>query len=322
MANQFGIHKHGLLLVVLLIAQSGCAGKNLLSWNRDKTPVADQRNPVRKIVCIWEPVQGQGLDGLPTRGFAGNIMFFTTSSPKPATSEGDVRVYLFHDRGTPEEQARPLHQFDFKGKAWATHLNDSIPGPSYRIFIPYVDKQPYQVNCGLRIRLTPPGGQPVYSEMVHVRLPGPSEDDTDENAGSSQQLKLPRKSADVSDFQLGATLHRKRRPLAGETTADPESLNVQPGLPLQPGLEASASIPMGDDLQQLLQQAAKLPPRELVRGMAPTQPESTRRFRMSPSGTRSMRDAPASSVPEQVIQPEPSPATQTSPSTPHPLDGY
>lgn len=322
MALQFDIRKHGMLLAVLLVAQTGCAGKNLLNWNRDKTPVADDRNPVRKIVCIWEPVQGQGLDGLPTRGFAGNIMFFTNTSPKPATSEGDVRVYLFHDRGTPEDQARPLHQFDFKGKAWATHLNDSVPGPSYRIFIPYVDKQPYQVNCGLRVRLTPPGGQPVYSEMVHVRLPGPAQSDADDTSDSPQQLNLPQKSADVSDFQLGATLHRNRGPLAGQTTVTPESFDLQPGSPLQPGLNSSQGIPVGDDLQELLQQSARIPQREIVRGTAPTRPESTRRFKMAPVGTRSLHAAPESSVAEEAIQPAASTAPQTSPSAPHPLDGY
>ena len=198
-----------LLLGIILLAQLGCAGKNLLNWKHNEVPEADAGNPVRKIVCMWEPVQGQGLDGLPTRGFAGQIMFFTHGSPLPATADGKVRVTLHHDRGTREEQTKPLHQFDFPTEAWATHLQESTPGPSYRIFIPYTAKHPWATTCSLRVRLTAPNNGPtVYSEMVHVRLTGLAEKKPDEQTTAPAMPKLAGASPDISEFQLGASLKR------------------------------------------------------------------------------------------------------------------
>jgi hypothetical protein len=207
-----------LALVALLLPLAGCAGKNLINWKKDSFPQADERNPVRKMVCIWEPVEGQGLDGLPTRGFAGQIMFFTHGSPAPVASDGEVMVYLYHDRGTPEEQAKPLHQFSFSSEAWSKHLQKSTPGPSYRIFIPYVAKHSWHVNCGLRVRLTTPQGQPVYSEMVYVRLPGATEKTSE--ADPNSPLASLRPKPEISEFQLGASLNHRRGPAAGVVSAE------------------------------------------------------------------------------------------------------
>jgi hypothetical protein len=162
------------LAAALLVAVvPGCASPLRTGWFGPELPAADARNPVSRIVCIWEPSEGQGVDGLPTRGFAGQILFFTRGTAVPVTVDGDVRVYLFDDRGTPQEQAKPIHQFDFLGDAWSIHLQKTNLGAAYSVFVPYVRKDPWQAHCTMRVRFTPRDGAPVYSETARVTLPGP-----------------------------------------------------------------------------------------------------------------------------------------------------
>jgi hypothetical protein len=182
-----------------------------MSWMHDDMPKATAKNPAVKIVCIWEPAEGQGVDGLPTRGFAGQIFFFTRNST-PAQVDGTVRVYLFDDQGSVQEQGKPIHQFDFLGEAWTAHLTKSMLGPSYNVFIPYVARQPWHANCSLRVRFTPEDGPTIYSDMVHVVLPGPAK--TTENQPSPEAgLPLIKQTNDLSTFSLDATLKRQQLPL-------------------------------------------------------------------------------------------------------------
>ncbi len=129
-------------------------------------------DPVMEVFCLWDDGEGRGLDGLPARGFAGQIMFFTAGQKEAVKIDGDVRIYVFDDQGDAEEQARPIHQFDFTADAWNTYLRPSDFGGTYQLFIPYTRKGGHQAQCTLRVRYTPPGGQPLYSKPTTVTLKG------------------------------------------------------------------------------------------------------------------------------------------------------
>ena len=194
--------------VAICLSLVGCAGTGLLNWQGSQMPQADETHPVRRIVCIWEPAEGTGLDGLPTRGFAGRILFFAAGNRSPVRVNGDVRIYLFDDEGTPAQRAKPIHQFDFLGNAWTIHLQESTLGLAYQVFIPYVGKQPWQTRSALRVRFVPKHGQTIFSEMVRVTLPGPTrptggKTDTSVSptaSGTGTKSKTPR---------LGAVLTRR-----------------------------------------------------------------------------------------------------------------
>lgn len=172
--RRFSQFVHPAVLVLLALLTSGCVELTALSFAHRLKPLeAGPKAPVVEIICLWEPAEGLGLDGLPTRGFAGQILFFTAGHPQPLKVNGDVRIYVFDDHGTPEEQSRPIHQFDFAPDAWNAFLRETNIGTAYQVFIPYTRKSTYQTNCSLRVRYTPAGGgSPVYSKMATVVLPG------------------------------------------------------------------------------------------------------------------------------------------------------
>jgi hypothetical protein len=239
---------------VVLLAPLGCAHVDLLAWARS-VPEASEKNPVFNIVSVWEPSEGRNTDGLPTRGFAGQLFFFTRSSPTPVKVNGDVRVYVFDDQGTAEEQAKPIHQFDFLGDAWTMHLQDSTLGPSYNVFIPYTREGQWQANCQLRLRLSTESGQVVHSEMVEVALPGsprPGGQDATPSGGTASpppvgqhlatQMRPP-----VEPIQYGATLrhetvrHETARPMVVSSGSPPMTANQVPAAAMPaPAMSAAA----------------------------------------------------------------------------------
>jgi len=185
---------------------SGCAGTNLLSGKfpgskAEEFAKADARNPAVKVLTIWQAAEGRGLNGLPTRGFAGQILFVTNRSSSPVTVEGKVRIYLFDDKGKLEEQAKPIHQFDFKPGAWKTHMRLGTLGPSYHVFIPYVRKDRYQANCTLMVQLKPTDGPTIYSDMTTVALPGPTQDKKNK-ASASRPEKFRNAFNDSTDIKF------------------------------------------------------------------------------------------------------------------------
>ena len=182
------------LVLIVTGSSSGCqmlsetSWGNSASWNfltqREKSkPVS-----VDRIICIWRQGEGKGLDNLPTRGFAGQIFFFSGEQSEPVAVDGDIRIYLFDDQGTQEDQSKPIHQFDFQNRSWNNFLKNTNVGPAYHVFIPYTRKGKHQANCSLRIRYLPRSFEekgtersrelqlrspsPVYSEMVSVALAG------------------------------------------------------------------------------------------------------------------------------------------------------
>jgi hypothetical protein len=199
-----------------LLAAPGCASLNLPVW-KDKNPEASKENPVVNIVCVWEPAEGRNVNGLPARGFAGQIFFFTRLGATPVKVNGDVRVYVFDDLGSAEEQSKPIHQFDFLGDAWTVHLQDSTLGPSYNVFIPYTREGPWRANCQLRLRLTTETSQPVFSETVDVVLPGPARRKDSQKDGQTAEKSHPvhpiaeqvaaQMQPDHGKIQFGASLN-------------------------------------------------------------------------------------------------------------------
>lgn len=164
--------------VTLLAATCGCASVADLSDSLNpfvKRPtVADPTNPAVEMACVWQPGEGRGGHGVPARGFSGQIFFFTGRNAEPVLVDGSVRIYLFADRGTPEERAKPLQQFDFGPEAWSAHATMASLGPGYSVFVPYPQSEAYQVRCQLRARFTPSyGGPPLWSEAVTMVLDGP-----------------------------------------------------------------------------------------------------------------------------------------------------
>jgi hypothetical protein len=160
-------HRLLLLLVPLL---AGCTSLDLNFADFGKT--VDQTASVGEIVCLWEAAEGVGLDGLPTRGFAGQILFFVKGQPQPVRINGNVRIYVFDDQGTAEEQSRPLHEFNFPAEAWNSYLTQTNLGSAYQLFVPYTRKGGNFAKCEVRVRLTGQDRLPVYSKMAMITLPG------------------------------------------------------------------------------------------------------------------------------------------------------
>ncbi|MBI5760601.1 MAG: hypothetical protein HZA46_18955 [Planctomycetales bacterium] len=195
-----------LVLLVALSLFSGCATTsglfNSFSFERE-FPKASDKNPVTNIMALWQPTTGTGLDGLTCRGFAGQIFFFSHQKQLPAEVNGTVRIYVFDDQGSEEDQVKPFHQFDFSPEAWKLQFCRTKLGPTYTIFVPYTRKGPHTAQCSLRIRYTPANGAPVSSDMVNVSLPG---------SGGSKEIEniAKRKAARNADATDGESSSNAR----------------------------------------------------------------------------------------------------------------
>lgn len=160
-------------LGLILAAIAGCSHLPLKSGDTVQTPgKPGDGPPPNEIICLWQPAQGSGLNGLPTRGVAGQILFFSNAGPKPIPVDGDIRIYLFDDQGTAADQGKPIHVFDVTSEEWQARLYPGPLGPTYQAFIPYVRGGREEVHCAIQMRLTPKNGRPVYSPMASVTLPG------------------------------------------------------------------------------------------------------------------------------------------------------
>lgn len=157
-------------LVLCLIVLCGC--QSVPFFSKLHYLEADSRHPLMEVLCVWEPAEGRGIDNAPTRGFGGQILCFASGYKEPVKVHGDVRIYVFDDKGVNGDPSLPIHQFDFSADVWNTFLRPSSLGPSYQIFIPYTRKGMDATSCTLRVRLTPEDGLPVYSRMATVALAG------------------------------------------------------------------------------------------------------------------------------------------------------
>jgi len=161
-----------LAMVMLALVCTGSGCQLFKGGKLSSIPNADEEHPVVEIICVWQPGEGTGLDGLPCRGFAGQILFFALGEKAPVRVNGKVRVYVFDDQGTQEEQERPIHQFDFDAKSFQSFLTQTNMGGAYQLFIPYTRKGSHSASCTLRVRYRPEEGSSVYSKMATIVLPG------------------------------------------------------------------------------------------------------------------------------------------------------
>lgn len=158
---------------VLLYLMMSCMGCQLMNGMKLASfPEASVEHPVVEIICVWQPGEGTGMDGLPCRGFAGQILFFAMGEKAPVKVDGKIRIYVFDDQGTEAEQELPIHQFDFDATAFNNFLTSTNMGAAYQLFVPYTRKGTHGATCTLRVRYTPDEGASVYSKMATIILPG------------------------------------------------------------------------------------------------------------------------------------------------------
>ena len=159
---------------IALACSSGCTTSGLFSsWtHKDEVPKATSKNPAVRCLCLWEPAEGTGVDNKPARGVAGQVFFFTRDSVSSVAIEGDVRIFMFDDQGSEEEQSKPLHQFDFKDNTFQAFMTPTQFGPSYQLFVPYSRKGRHQAELAVRVRLAQEGAPPVFSDITKVVLNG------------------------------------------------------------------------------------------------------------------------------------------------------
>ena len=159
-----------LSLLLLTSLASGCATFQLPFGK--KIPTATAKDPAVQILCLWQHGEGNDPDGYPCKGFQGQILFLSSQASTPIRVDGDVRIYLFDDQGTLEEQAKPLRLFNFDSGSWDIHLTNSALGPTYSVFVPYVRRGIPDANCSLRVRLKPKHGPIVFSDFSTMQLNG------------------------------------------------------------------------------------------------------------------------------------------------------
>lgn len=168
---------------LFLLSTSGCTS---LSLPRLGASSVASIKPAR-CLCLWQPVELEDAAGRPVKGFGGQVYFFEADSEEPVEVDGDVRVFIFDDVGTAEQQARPKSVKDFDTFAWKSFRSESQFGTNYSVFVPYERASRYESTCSLRVRLLRPDGSQLFSDMATVKLPGQPRDDN-----SIRQLVSPR----------------------------------------------------------------------------------------------------------------------------------
>lgn len=250
------LRHHSLFVIAMSLSLAGCQAvtssvSSVVHIPFTTTEKETQIRPVSEMICLWEEAEGLGLDEKPTRGFAGQLMFFAANSSEPVPIHGDIEIFLFDDLGTSEEQSKPLHTFKFEQAAFEAFKTETNLGIAYQLFLPYVRKSSYNANCSLRVRISPKEGRQLYSKMASVNLKGPE----------SPQA-IARAKREQTEIQLvNAQLQEKKKPL---TPTSPEQTAAYFGatsLPLP-----QQNIDVGSDkkrlksaLSSVVQQESKAP---------------------------------------------------------------
>lgn len=187
---------------------AGCSPRNEIKLPEIPNPLAKRdkkpklTRPVREIVCVWKHAEGNNGKGSPTRGVAGQIMFFTHGQETPIKidDESEVVIYMFDDQGTPEEQSKPIAKFRFVDNAWNKHLGNGQLGPTYQVFLPYNRNVVHQVKVTLSVRLLPRNREPLSSSPDTITLFGPVKDQSKATLARSIERGENREKTSVSSF--------------------------------------------------------------------------------------------------------------------------
>ena len=163
------------LFAAITAAAPGCSSFLQTSTAIIKSPVAfvtsiGEEKRIVKILCLWEPAEGQGLDGKPSRGFAGQILMFAHGSPSPIPVHGRVHIYEYVNYHPDEVDPQPIHKFTFDDGGWNAHRTESTLGESYNVFLPYVVKNNGHATCALRVEYVSPDGRVISSPYTEVTL--------------------------------------------------------------------------------------------------------------------------------------------------------
>ncbi|MEO2015888.1 MAG: hypothetical protein ABGZ53_16125 [Fuerstiella sp.] len=163
------------IVAAITASATGCSSLLHTSAAFIKSPVqfvntirAEKR--IVKILCLWEPAEGQGLDGRPSRGFAGQILMFAHGSPSPIPVHGTTSIYQYVNFDPDEVDPLPIHKFTFDDGGWNAHRTESTLGETYNVFLPYVVKNKGHATCALRVEYTSPEGRVISSPYTAVTL--------------------------------------------------------------------------------------------------------------------------------------------------------
>ncbi|MEP3481370.1 MAG: hypothetical protein ABJZ55_19165 [Fuerstiella sp.] len=196
---------------------SGCSSSSFLKTSSAllKAPVdfvsgKSRQKSVAKILCLWEAAEGQGLDEKPSRGFAGQVMFFEYGNPTPVQIAGDVVIYQYKDYDPEAEEHTLLHTFRFDAGAWQAHRTQGTLGDSYNVFLPFTEKHKDRVTCALRVEMTLENGSKISSPYTEVNLAG--------------------KKVRISDAQRNAFIRNRQIGGKSVTTAPTPKLSAQQSL--------------------------------------------------------------------------------------------
>jgi hypothetical protein len=223
------ITSHAVLLVTLLgaLGSSGCATTaGLLHWGQEKVPAESPQNPVARVVAMWDPGEGRGTEGKTTRGFVGQIMFFTAKDKLPAKVHGGLQVFVYDDEGTQEEKIKPVATYSYTPESLAGMFQMTELGGTYASFVPYPKPGMHKANCSLRLRYIPVDpatgkaipAAAVVSEMAYITLPGV---DRTEQAKSEAERKEKDAAAKALAEQRVQTLGSIKKPESKRIAAAP-----------------------------------------------------------------------------------------------------
>jgi len=189
---------------LFLFSSSGCTSLSLPHFGEAKTENVVAK-PAR-CLCLWQPVNAEDDAGQPVRGFGGQIYFFAAGSEEPIEVDGAVRVFVFDDVGTPEQQARPKDIQDYDAFVWKSLLANSQFGSNYTVFVPHAAASKYESICSLRLRLDQPDGSQLFSDMATIKLAGEPREDK-----SIRQLVSPREHSIRPDRSRELRVDLKQR---------------------------------------------------------------------------------------------------------------
>ena len=297
----------GLMFGCLLFSSSGCATLKM-PFGKDRMQSATARNPVTQVICIWQPSEGRDSNGMPCRGFAGQILFLAGRNSLPVMVEGDVRIYLFDDQGTAEEQTKPIHQYDFDTGSWSPHLTKGTLGPTYSVFVPYTRRGTYEAKCALRVRLKPADEPAVFSDMAMVPLDGRPKKTND----SESQLPSAVESKAADEVVSQALRRTTTISMAGETMK-PMATGIQTAVAgasahrdETPGRVQLANFEVGqessDPSAQRIEQLEQLVQQMLEQQSGSTVEQAKRASRRVTPASATAAPGPADSVPARLAE--------------------
>ncbi len=195
---------------LLPLLATGCTGLNTLFSGAAKPAYATAKEPATQILATWRPARGTH-GGRPTRGFAGNIMFFTDKRNMPVLVKGKVRVYVFDDQGSEDDQSKPIRQFEFDAPSWNTYAKMGKVGPAYQIFIPYPRSGSHEANCTLSLRLVPEDGAPtLFSDETHVTLEGKGRTKASDDIRAAAKRLHPDAGTEFESVKQSYEIHHER----------------------------------------------------------------------------------------------------------------